>query len=158
MPASNISLKIGSEWHVSSWGKFIAKGLDFVPEHHSGGTHHNYTAGYSTAEAGTIFTVWQSSGDKYGTHSADFWICEALPADSDGHKTLEGGHSRGYAFLGGTLRVLAHGAGYYKARRLLGWTVKAQEAGPLTKDLAEHFGREIERRGAVTPAPLAVAA
>ena len=81
MNTGNIEFVQGSEQHTSFWGKYYVKGLEFwqtkedFTENIS--SKHEYYQGYVCLDvpAGTIFTVFEQSGNKRGTEIFSFMIC-----------------------------------------------------------------------------------
>jgi hypothetical protein len=138
--------KTGSEQHSSSWGKFIVMGVRLVADERQADRHHTYTAGAAEVDDGTVFTIWQATGNRRGTDQADFYI---LLADSAQEPTTI---DNGYGRLTGRWQVLAHGDGPVRAPRLLGWTKNLT----LTEPLARHLGAQINLRGKAQPDPLEV--
>lgn len=117
-----LEYRIGSESHTSSWGKFYVKGLEQyqVKEDYESGKHESYTDYAAEVPPGIIFTVFSQAGNKRGTDSFDFYICETQPP-SVTCCTIEGGHSRSSCKISGNFFILAHGEGKVKAPRLMNW-------------------------------------
>ena len=146
--ANLITARTGKEQHSSTWGKFVILGLPLVAEDKSYDRHTFYVDSAAEAEDGTMFTIWQSSGDKYGTTDADFYICKAGGSPT----RIEGGHRRGDAFIEGEFGIVAHGKGNTKATRLLSWwTTWAPKNGGQTHENAELMGEQIDIRGRAWP-------
>ena len=150
--ANLVEAKTGKEWHSSACGEFYIHGLALVAENFNKGKHQSYREAAAEVPDGTIFTVWDRSGDKHGTNSNDYYV---LLADaSQEPQEITGGCYRSGGYVRGRWQVLAHGDGKVRAPRLLGW-VKAQGGiEKVSEALARHLGSEIHRRGILEPAPL----
>ncbi len=77
----------GREQHSNLWGKFYVKGLEeyAAKEDSSSNTHRDYEQ-YQCyvcldVPAGTLFTIFEQSGDKRGTDNFYFYICEVTADD-----------------------------------------------------------------------------
>jgi len=113
----------GSESHSSSWGKFYVKGLEkwAVKEDGEYDKHSHYTEYAADVPPGIIFTVFSQKGDKRGTESFDFYICEAKRYGEVIYNRIGGGHPRSTCQVTGPYVILCRGRGTTKAPRLMGW-------------------------------------
>lgn len=143
----------GQESHSSSWGKLYVKGLeewqikeDF--EENIQDKHHSYQ-GFVACEIedNTIFTIFEQSGDKRGTHVFKFSI---LRADSSLEKTKYQ-PEYGEGFLEASFEVIAEGLTKVKAPRLLGWW---SESSKKDIDFARHCAIYIKKRGVKNLPPM----
>lgn len=143
--AGNIEFTIGQESHSSNWGKYYVKGLEQwqVKENGSYDKHQSYTE-YQCNDVpdGTVFTIFEQSGDKRGTELYFFTICVV---DAAGIESDEGGYAQGRAV--GNYKVLAKGEGKVKAPRLMDWWVNQRPAGVDPVAFALHCAEHINRRG-----------
>lgn len=123
----NVEFVHGQESHSSNWGKFYIKGLetfqakeDFSENRND--NHHNYN-GYvcNDVPVGTIFTVFEQSGDKRGTDVYKFAICEITDDETNKWET-----SYGSGKLIGNYRILTIGDTKTKSPRLMDWWIKSQ--------------------------------
>lgn len=137
---------VGKETHTSNWGKFYVKGLEKweVEEDHDSAAsdkHHFYKFYMAEAPVGTIFTIFEQSGDKRGTDVWYFIVCEvATSADSSNRADY------GKGFVSGNYRRIAEASGKIKAPRLMDWWTK-MPAGVDKLRYAEHCAEWIEKRG-----------
>lgn len=138
----------GSESHTSNWGKFYVKGLEsfVVDEDHEGNKkdkHHQYSCKAGEVPEGTIFTVFYQDGNKRGTDTFKYLICEAIEAgEVEKHDT-----EYGNGFLEGEFKILAQGLTKTKALRLMGWWINSADK---SKAFALHCAAHIDKRGLKT--------
>lgn len=141
----NIEFVQGYETHSSNWGKYYVKGLEEYQvkedfEQNKKDNHHSYQ-GYVCLDIpdGTMFTIFEQSGDKRGTDCFEFLICVV-------DQGVIGEHQGGYpdGFCTGNYRIVAEAKTKTLAPRLMGWWIDS----PLkTLDWAEHCAAHINKRG-----------
>jgi hypothetical protein len=150
MPA-NIEFIMGQETHSSNWGKFYVKGLE-AWQCNEGSTrdkHQSYTD-YQCNDVpdGTIFTIFEQSGNKRGTDTFAFTICQAT-----GEQINMEDSAYGSGKIAGNYKILARAITPTKAPRLMGWWID------LLKDQdpaqwAQHCAAHIDKRGVKNPPPM----
>lgn len=149
---SNIEFVQGQESHSSNWGKYYVKGLekwqvkeDFECEIND--RHHNYN-GYvcNDVPEGTIFTIFEQSGNKHGTDTFYFLICQATDEQVEKDKA-----DYGRAFIEGNFKILVRAEGKTKAPRLMGWWNDSKDHSLA---FANHCAIYINKRGIKELPPL----
>lgn len=145
-PTAEIEFVQGNESHTSTWAKYYIKGLESFTckEDHAlarHDRHHSYSChvGIEIPD-GTLFTIYEQSGDSRGTNAFCFQICVI---DS----TFEHKDDAEYAdgFCNGNFRVIAQGLTKTKAPRLMGWW--NDNNNPKTFEFAKHCEKYINKRG-----------
>lgn len=149
----NIEFVHGQESHSSSWGKFYIKGLeafqtkeDFTENRND--KHHNYN-GYvcNDVPVGTIFTVFEQSGDKRGTDIYEFAICEISNDEANKWKP-----SYGSGKLIGNYRIVTIENTKTKAPRLMDWWINSRDKSLA---FAKWCDAHINKRGIKELPPMA---
>ena len=144
---SAIEYVSGTESHTSSWGKFYVKGLEklVVKEDHARnerGNHASYQCYVGSIPAGTVFTVFEQSGDKRGTDTYTYRICQADPNAPE--INIESAYGSG--MISGRFVILAQANSKVKAPRLMGWwDARPADIDPAT--WAQHCAAHIDKRG-----------
>lgn len=142
---SNIEFVQGQESHSSNWGKYYVKGLeswqvkeDF--EENCSDKHSSYQ-GYVCLDIpeGTVFTIFEQSGDKHGNDTFNFTICQAIDEIMGEDKAQYGS-----GFVTGNYKIIAQGLGKTKAPRLMGWWT---ESNDKSLAFALHCAKFIDKRG-----------
>jgi hypothetical protein len=140
----------GSEQHTSNWARFYLKGLETFQVGGYSTTHERYFDYACVVTEGTVFTVLDMNGNKYGTREFNFWICRANPYE---FSTLESSY-RCDVKVQGNFEIVTHGEGKTKAPRLMGWWVefvgKNDELGRSQNEkmyFAQHCAEHINKRG-----------
>jgi len=140
----NIEYVIGQESHSSNWGKFYVKGLEAyqVKEdfEENTSTNHEQYQGYVCLDVpkGTVFTIFEQSGDKRGTSTFWFTICatdEVVSSDDSQY---------GSGKCSGNYRIIARGSTITKAPRLMKWWI---DSANKSIKFAEHCAAFIDKRG-----------
>lgn len=146
-----IEAKVGSEQHSSAWGKGNLQGTPkLVAENYQRDRHNSYTEGAVEISEGTVISWWMSAGDKYGTHTADFYILKSV-ASAEMLELTGGCYGRGN-YLKGNFEILAHADGKTKAPRLMKWWSEwAKMNGGQNEEMARHLAVQIEKRGKNEP-------
>ncbi len=147
----------GTESHTSYWGKFYVKGLEklVVKEDHARngrGNHASYQCYVGEIPAGTVFTVFEQSGNKRGTDCYIYRICQADPNAPE--ISIESVYGSG--MISGRFVILAQANSKVKAPRLMSWW----DARPADIDpaaWAQHCAAHIDKRG-LAEIPVLVAA
>ncbi len=142
---SNIEYINGQESHSSSWGKYYVKGLENwgVKEDFSENRqdkHHSYQ-GFAAIEIpeGAIFTVFEQSGDKRGTDTYVFTVCQAV---DDCFTDDVSGYGSGKCT--GNFKILVRAATKTTAPRLMQWWINSPVK---TLEFAQHCANYITKRG-----------
>lgn len=139
---------VGNESHTSYWGKFYVKGLEKweVREEHESNRrdrHHSYQFLMANAPAKTLFTIFESDGNKRGTDNWIYKICVVLP---ESEPITEHKAAYGAGFCSGNYAVIAEANGKIKAPRLMDWwNARPADADPLA--YAQHCAEWIGKRG-----------
>lgn len=142
---SNIEFVQGQESHSSNWGKYYVKGLekhqvkdDF--EENCNDKHSQYR-GYVCLDvpSGTIFTIFEQSGNKRGTDTFNFTICQATDENVSEDKAQYGS-----GFVTGNYEIITKGEGKTKAPRLMGWWI---DSSNHSFEFALHCAKFIDKRG-----------
>ena len=147
----------GSESHTSSWGKFYVKGLEgfVVKEDHPNnqrGKHANYQCYAGEIPEGTVFTIFEQSGDKRGSDIYKYHICQVDSIVAE--QTIKAGYGDGE--ITGCFTILAQATTLIKSPRLMAWW----DARPKDVDAAEyarHLAQYIDKRGMAQPPALIAA-
>lgn len=148
----------GSESHTSNWGKFYVKGLEkfVVKEDHDRNErnkHASYQCYAGEIPTGTIFTIFEQSGNKRGTDTYIYRICQA--DDNAPEVKIESEYGAG--MISGSFVILAQADSKIKAPRLMAWwDARPANIDPAT--WAQHCAAHIDKRGLVEIPALAVAA
>lgn len=122
-----IEYRVGSESHSSAWGKFYVKGLETweVKEGGERDRHNSYTDLAARVPEGTVFTVFSQAGNKRGTDTFDFYICQVVSDETT--TTISGGCYGKGGTCCGSFTILCRGEGKTKAPRLMEWWGKMGE-------------------------------
>jgi hypothetical protein len=141
----NIEFVQGQESHSSNWGKYYVKGLEKwgVKEDFSenkSDKHHSYQ-GFVCLDVpdGTMFSIFEQSGDKRGTDCFEFMLCVVDQGETGSHK---GGYPDG--FCTGNFKIIAEGKTKTLAPRLMGWWVDSTDKSLA---FAQHCAAHINKRG-----------
>lgn len=146
--SGNIEFVTGQESHSSNWGKYYVKGLESwqVKEDFSENSRDNHSSyqGYvaNNIPDGTVFTIFEQSGNKRGTETFIFSICvvtqDEINKDSSAY---------GSGFVNGNYKVICTSDNSKtKAPRLMDWwTSKPADADALS--YAKHCAEHINKRG-----------
>jgi hypothetical protein len=140
---SNIEFIQGQESHSSNWGKYYVKGLEAwqVKEDGQYTKHETYTE-YQCNDVpeGTVFTIFEQSGNKRGTDTFIFSICvttdETVNTDDSAY---------GDGKIAGNFKILLQATGKVKAPRLMNWWEARGKKDPVK--YAEHCAAYIDKRG-----------
>jgi hypothetical protein len=145
MGFGNIEFVNGKESHTSNWGKFYVKGLDTWAakedfDENRRDNHYSYQ-GYVCLDVpeGTMFTIFEQSGNKRGTDTYKFQIC-TVTAEVAG----EAISNYGSGFVRGNYKVIAEGLTNTKAPRLMKWWIDSPDKSLA---FAEHCKAYIDKRG-----------
>lgn len=139
----------GSESHTSSWGKFYVKGLEkmVVKEDHARNErdkHASYQCYVGEISSGVTFTIFEQSGDKRGTDTYIYRICQADASAPE--MKIESVYGSG--MISGRFVILAQANSKIKAPRLMGWwDARPANIDPAT--WAQHCAAHIDKRGLV---------
>ena len=151
---ANIEFIQGQESHSSNWGKYYVKGLEKWECKEDG----NYDKHQSYSEfqcndvpEGTVFTIFEQSGNKRGTDVFHFQIFVTTDAEVS---TDDSAYGQGKT--AGNFKKLAHGDGKVKAPRLMNWWTeqKPKDVDPMA--FAEHCQAYIDKRGVKNVPPMEV--
>jgi len=142
---SNIEYINGQESHTSNWGKYYVKGLekwgvkeDFAENRQD--KHHSYQGICATeVPDGTIFTIFEQSGNKHGTDTYVFTVCET--SDESFTSDISG---YGSGKCEGNFKIIARGATKTTAPRLMQWWI---DSSVKTLEFAQHCATYITKRG-----------
>lgn len=139
-----ITFTQGQESHTSNWGKFYVKGLEAfqVKEDGDYDKHHSYTEYAANVPDGTVFTIFEQSGDKRGTKV--FWFTICIASSHECKYEYESDYGSGH--LEGNYAVIAQAEGKVKAPRLMDWWTK-KPANVNPEVWARHCHAHINTRG-----------
>lgn len=142
-----IECVVGDEQHTSNWGKYYVKGLEAYLTKDADCSrydkHHTYTNLFGRVPIGTVFTIFEQSGDKRGTGNFHFQICQVIEGCDDLYVDRS---SYGSGYCQGSFKVITHGVGLTRGPRLLNWWTNK----PSNVDLlayALHCRQYINKRG-----------
>lgn len=151
---ANIEFIQGQESHSSNWGKYYVKGLEKWECKEDG--NYNKHQSYSDFQCnnvpeGTVFTIFEQSGNKRGTDVFHFQIFVTTDAEININDS-----AYGQGKTAGNFRKLAHGEGKVKAPRLMTWWTeqKPKDVDPVA--FAEHCQAYINKRGVKDVPPMEV--
>ena len=140
---ANIEYVHGCESHTSTWRKFYVRGLeewkakeDFAQERND--KHYCYN-GYCCNDVpeGCVFTVFCQAGNKRGTDTFEFYICEST---NDQVETIQ----LSPCYCQGNFRIIAQGLTKTKAPRLMDWWINSPDKSLA---FAIHCANYIDKRG-----------
>lgn len=143
---ANIEFVQGSESHSSSWGKYYIKGLEKyqVKEEQPGGNqydkHQSYT-GYVCLDIpeGTMFSIFEQSGNKRGTDTYKFSICVTSDAQYSDNEAKYGN-----GFVKGNWEIVAEAEDKIKSPRLMNWWIESKDKSLA---FAQWCAANINKRG-----------
>jgi len=147
-----IEFVIGKESHTSNWGKYYVKGLknwqakeDSESNHND--KHHSYQY-YLCLDVpdGTVFSIFEQSGDKRGTDQFCFSLCVI-----DQNAETKDYAKYGNGYCKGNYRRIIKTNTKIKSSRLLEWWSNSSDKSLKS---AEHCATYIQKRGVQNLPPI----
>ena len=142
---NEIEFVIGKEWHTSYWGKYYVKGLENWQvkedsELNCNDKHHFYQY-YLCLDVpdGTVFSIFEQSGDKRGTDQFCFSLCVV---DESAESKDRANYGKGYCQ--GRYRTIIKTDTKIKSSRLLEWWSNSPDK---SIEFAQHCASYIQKRG-----------